>query len=173
MTEYVILVNENDEDIGQMEKIEAHNKGLLHRAFSLFIVNAKGQMLIHQRAMCKYHSPSLWTNACCSHPRKNESIKDAVIRRTKEELNISINPQPLFQFTYKSKMANGMVEHEYDHVYVAEYNESFEPNPLEVMDYTYVGIDELLEDVKQNPAKYTTWFAIALPKFAQKWTSKV
>lgn len=173
MPEYVVLVNENDEKMGIMEKIEAHEKGLLHRAFSLFIVNSKGEMLIQQRAECKYHSPSLWTNACCSHPRENENITSAIKRRTQEELNIEVEPQPLFHFTYKSKMENGMIEHEYDHVFVAEYNEDFKPNPEEVMDYSYTSIDFLLNDVKQNPSKYSSWFAIALPKFAQKWTSKV
>lgn len=171
--EHVVLVDANDTEIGTMEKIEAHEKGLLHRAFSLFIVNDKGEMLLQQRAESKYHSPELWTNACCSHPRLGENISSAVVRRAIEELNVSINPSFLFTFTYKAGFSNGLTEHEFDHVFVAEFNDSFTPNPEEVMAYKYANIDKIIEDVERNPDAYTPWFRIALPKFLEAWSYKV
>jgi isopentenyl-diphosphate delta-isomerase len=163
--EYVILVDANDKELGVMEKIEAHEKGVLHRAFSLFIVNQKGQMLLQQRALTKYHSPGLWTNACCSHPRKGEDIRSAVIRRAQEELGIEIDPDYLFNFTYKAGFSNGLIEHEFDHVFVARYDEDFAFNPDEVHAYKYVDMTTLLDDVEKHTDMYTPWFLIALPKF--------
>lgn len=171
--EHVVLVDANDTEIGTMEKIEAHEKGLLHRAFSLFIVNNKGEMLLQQRAECKYHSPDLWTNACCSHPRLGEDISSAVVRRAKEELNISIEPAFLFTFTYKAGFSNGLIEHEFDHVFVSEFQEDFIPNPDEVKAYKYMNIEDILKDVECNPDAYTPWFIIALPKFLDAWSCKV
>lgn len=172
-TEYVILVDANDNELGVMEKMEAHEKGVLHRAFSLFIVNDKGQMLLQQRALTKYHSPGLWTNACCSHPRKDEDLLEAVKRRAKEELNIRIEPDYLFNFTYKAGFSNGLIEHEFDHVFVAEYSADFDFNPEEVNAYKYVDLAWLITDIEQKPESYTPWFIIALPKFVAQCKMEV
>jgi isopentenyl-diphosphate delta-isomerase len=167
-TEYVVLVDSNDNEIGTMEKMEAHEKGVLHRAFSLFIINEKGEMLIQQRALSKYHSPGLWTNACCSHPRKGEDLGAAVIRRAQEELCIDVQPDYLFNFTYKAGFSNGLIEHEFDHVFVAKYNGDLDFNPDEVHAYKYLEVKAIMADVKLNPGNYTPWFLIALPKFVQQ-----
>lgn len=164
-TDYVVLVDAQDNEIGTMEKMEAHEKGALHRAFSLFIVNSKGEMLLQQRAQSKYHSPGLWTNACCSHPRQGEDLNQAVRRRTQEELGIQVSPDYLFNFTYKATFSNGLVEHEFDHVFMARFSQDLEFNPDEVMAYKYVDINDLLRDVEHSPELYTPWFLIALPKF--------
>lgn len=166
--EYVVLVDSNDNELGTMEKMEAHEKGVLHRAFSLFIINDKGEMLIHQRALSKYHSPGLWTNACCSHPRKDEDLRSAVVRRAQEELGIDVEPDYLFNFTYKAGFSNGLTEHEFDHVFVAKYSADFEFNEDEVHAYKYVDLKTLLKDVTMNPSDYTPWFIIALPKFVEQ-----
>tara|TARA_R110001592_G_scaffold307299_3_gene581074 strand:+ start:107508 stop:108035 length:528 start_codon:yes stop_codon:yes gene_type:complete len=166
--EYVVLVDSNDNELGTMEKMEAHEKGVLHRAFSLFIINDKGEMLIHQRAHSKYHSPGLWTNACCSHPRKDEDLRSAVVRRAQEELGIDVEPDYLFNFTYKAGFSNGLTEHEFDHVFVAKYSADFEFNEDEVHAYKYVDLKTLLKDVAMNPSEYTPWFLIALPKFVEQ-----
>ncbi len=166
--EYVVLVDSNDNELGTMEKMEAHEKGVLHRAFSLFIINDKGEMLIHQRAHSKYHSPGLWTNACCSHPRKDEDLRSAVVRRAQEELGIDVEPDYLFNFTYKAGFSNGLTEHEFDHVFVAKYSADFEFNEDEVHAYKYVDLKTLLNDVAMNPSDYTPWFIIALPKFVEQ-----
>lgn len=167
----VILVNENDERIGQMEKMEAHEKGHLHRCFSIFIFNAKNQMLIHRRALEKYHCGGEWTNACCSHQeaRKNKKEKDettieAIQRRLPEEMGIDCELQPLLTFIYKAAFENGLTEHEFDHVFVGQYDEEkdgfIHPNPEEVMEYKWVEVPELLKDIKSHPEDYTTWFKI-------------
>ncbi|HSU49504.1 MAG TPA: isopentenyl-diphosphate Delta-isomerase, partial [Segetibacter sp.] len=120
--EEVILVNELDEQIGKMEKMEAHSKGLLHRAFSVFIFNDQGEMLLQQRAVSKYHSGGLWTNACCSHPRPEEATEDAALRRLQEELGFTVSLAKIFDFRYNASFTNGLTEHEFDHVFVGTYN---------------------------------------------------
>ena len=160
--EYVILVDKNDQPIGEMEKMEAHEKGLLHRAFSVFLFNKKGEMLLQQRAFSKYHSGGLWTNACCSHPRKGELTLEAAHRRLEEEMGFDCEIKKAFDFIYKSKLDNNLTEHELDHVFLGEYEGVIIPNPDEVESYKYISIPELAKDVKENAANYTEWFKICL-----------
>lgn len=162
--EEVILVTEDNEPIGTMEKIEAHRKGVLHRAFSVFIFNEQNEMLLQQRAETKYHSSGLWTNACCSHPRPFENTEDAALRRLSEELGFTTSLTKIFDFQYNAAFDNGLTEYEYDHVYVGEYTGKISPNPNEVQDYCYKKLDEIESTIKTNPHKYTAWFLIAFPK---------
>lgn len=164
----VILVNERDEPIGTMGKMEAHEKAILHRAFSVFIFNSKGEMLLQQRAARKYHSGGLWTNACCSHPNPGEETKQAAERRLNEELGFSTNLQQAFHFTYKAPFDNGLTEHEYDHVFTGTYNGTILPNKDEVSDYCFKAMDEIKNSLQTHPQKYTAWFHIALPQLI-KW----
>lgn len=158
--EHVILVDENDQQIGLMEKMEAHEKGLLHRAFSVFIFNDENQLLLQQRAKDKYHSGGLWTNTCCSHPREGESLLDAGKRRLHEEMGFSCPIETVFSFIYKAELDNNLIEHELDHVLIGNYNEAPKPNPDEVMDWKYVDLEWVVEDIKANPENYTAWFRI-------------
>jgi isopentenyl-diphosphate delta-isomerase len=159
----LILVNELDEPIGVAEKMEAHQKGLLHRAFSVFIFNIKGEMLLQQRAINKYHSGGLWTNACCSHPYIGQQILEAAQKRLQEEMGFSTAIQPAFQFTYKASFDNGLIEHEYDHVFVGQYEGVISPSADEVSDYCYKSMEDIEQDILTHPQKYTEWFKIALP----------
>lgn len=168
MANEVILVNEIDEPIGSMEKMEAHRRALLHRAFSIFIFNSRGDMLLQQRADNKYHSPGLWTNACCSHPLPGESTGDAASRRLFEELGFRTELVELFSFTYRSDFDNGLTEHEYDHVFTGVYDGPVKPNDNEVKDYCFKPVDEIRSDLDTNPSKYTTWFRIAFPVLNEK-----
>lgn len=170
--EQVILVNENDEELGVMEKMQAHEKGLLHRAFSVFIFNTEGQMLLQQRAAKKYHSPGLWTNACCSHPRPGEKTLDAAQRRLQEELGFATELTAVFEFTYKASFDNGLTEHEFDHVYTGTYEGSIKPNMNEVLDYCYKSMEDIQESLQSHPHKYTVWFAIAFPRILNWWRLK-
>lgn len=160
----VILVDKNDNPLGTMEKIMAHKKGLLHRAFSVFLFNNNGELLIHKRALSKYHAPGLWTNSCCSHQNMGENNIDAAKRRVFEELGIRIEAEEAFSFTYHADMGNGLTEHEYDHVLIGKYDGECFPNENEVMDYAYASLDVIKEDIIKNPNKYTPWFKIVLPK---------
>ncbi len=160
--EEVILVNKQDEPIGTMEKILAHEQSRLHRAFSIFIFNDNGDMLIHQRADEKYHSGGLWTNACCSHPRPGEMTADGAIRRLSEELNIQCPVKEVYSFIYKAELDHDLTEHEFDHVFFGKYSGDLHPNQNEVMDWKYVPISDLLQDIKSSPDNYTEWFKIAL-----------
>jgi isopentenyl-diphosphate Delta-isomerase len=166
--DYVVLVDSEDKEIGTMEKMEAHEKALLHRAFSVFIFNSKGEMLLQQRALSKYHSGGLWTNTCCSHPFPNEAVEQAATRRLQEEMGFTCALQKVFTFTYKASFANGLTEHEYDHVFVGTYDAIITPNEQEVADYCYKKIEDIVGDMQVRPAQYTSWFAIALPKL-QQW----
>lgn len=160
----VVLVNEQDEAIGTMEKMEAHRKPHLHRAFSIFLFDNKGRMLLQQRALKKYHSGGLWTNACCSHPYPGEAVEQAAARRLKEELGIETPLTRAFAFTYLAEFDNGLVEHEFDHVFTGTYAGHLEPNPDEVANYCYKSLDDLKEEVASHPHLFTPWFKIALPK---------
>ncbi|NQX91362.1 MAG: isopentenyl-diphosphate Delta-isomerase [Flavobacteriales bacterium] len=153
-----------DQKVGLMEKMEAHEKGLLHRAFSIFIFNSKGELLIHQRAMSKYHSPGLWTNTCCSHPRDTETLQQAVNRRLEEEMGMATDMEKKFHFIYKAELDQGLTEHELDHVFFGHTDDLPKPNPEEVMDFKYVNIEELTSDMEQNPDNYTEWFKICFPE---------
>lgn len=166
--EKVILVDEQDNAVGTMEKMEAHEKGLLHRAFSIFIFNSKGEMLIHQRAIEKYHSGGLWTNACCSHPRKGETTEEAAHRRLVEEMGFDCDLFEQFQFIYQASLDHGLIEHELDHVLFGTFNGYPKPNPDEVMAWKYVTMADLQEDIQLNPDKYTVWFKIALQAINDK-----
>jgi isopentenyl-diphosphate Delta-isomerase len=170
MDQQVILVNENDEEIGVSEKIEAHRKALLHRAFSVFIFNDKGEMLLQQRAKNKYHSAGLWTNACCSHPYPLESNERAAIRRLSEELGFTTTLTKIFEFTYRSEFDNGLTEFEFDHVFVGEYNGRINPNAHEVSECCFMSLDEIESRLLSHPKKFTPWFHIAYP-MVKKWKS--
>lgn len=163
-TELVVLVDENDTPVGTMEKLEAHEKGILHRAFSVFIFNTKGEMLIHRRALDKYHSGGLWTNACCSHPRPEEPTEDAAHRRLNEEMGMSTELKHCFSFVYKSAFDNDLTEHEFDHVFIGTSDVTPLPNPNEVMDWRYVSLDNLDLELEKHPEHFTTWFRICYPK---------
>lgn len=167
----VILVNEQDEVVGTMEKMEAHEKALLHRAFSVFIFNQQGLMLLQQRALTKYHSPGLWTNACCSHPSPNEETNKAAVRRLKEELGFVVPLQKAFHFTYKASFDNGLTEYEFDHVFVGVFSGAITPNPEEVMSYNFKSIPEIEADLHTNPETFTEWFKIAFP-LLKDWMDK-
>jgi isopentenyl-diphosphate delta-isomerase len=159
----VILVDEQDSPLGTMGKMEVHEKALLHRAFSVFIFNEKGQMLLQQRAAKKYHSPNLWTNACCSHPKPGEVTVDAAQKRLQEEMGFTTALTPAFTFIYKAPFDNGLTEHEFDHVFIGEYNGLIVPNVEEVKDYCYMSLTEIAAAIQSHPAKYTVWFKIAFP----------
>lgn len=165
--EQVILVNEQDIEVGAMEKMEAHQKAILHRAFSVFIFNKKGEMLLQQRAIDKYHSGGLWTNACCSHPRPGESTLTAAQRRLEEELGFTTTLTKAFEFTYKTSFENGLTEHEFDHVFTGDYNGLIKVNPKEVHDYCFKSMDDIRSSLESHGAKYTAWFKIAFPKLEQ------
>jgi isopentenyl-diphosphate delta-isomerase len=162
--EYVILVDEQDNDIGVMEKLLAHQEGLLHRAFSIFIFNEKGELLLQQRALSKYHSAGLWTNTCCSHPRPNETIKDAANRRLFEEMGLSCDLKIITNFIYKTPFENGLTEHELDYVLTGITNQNPHINKDEVENYKWMPIEDIKKDIISHPDLYTSWFKIALEK---------
>lgn len=173
MVENVILVNEKDEPIGLMEKIEAHEKALLHRAFSVFIINDKKEIMLQQRASHKYHSPMLWTNTCCSHQRENETNLEAGARRLREEMGMNVPLKEVFSFIYKAPFDNGLTEHEFDHVMVGYSNESPEINSEEVNDWKWMSISDLKLDMESNPQEYTEWFKIIFDKFYNNLASVI
>lgn len=163
--EKVILVDREDNEIGSMRKMEAHEKGLLHRAFSVFIFNKEGELLLQQRALDKYHSPGQWTNTCCSHQRFGESNIEAGRRRLQEEMGFTTDLENCFSFIYKAPFENGLTEHEFDHVLVGYYDGKPKINPLEVNDYKWMRLEDVKEDLANNPNEYTVWFKIIFDKF--------
>jgi len=167
MIEHVILVDERDKELGIMPKIEAHEKGLLHRAFSVFIFNFKGELLLQQRALNKYHSPGLWTNTCCSHPREAESIEDAANRRLQEEMGLICKLEKKFDFIYKTSFDNGLTEHEFDHVFFGKSNNHPKINTDEVLSYNYFSFTEIERGLQLQPEIYTAWFKICFNKVKQ------
>ncbi len=158
----VVLVDEDDRELGTMEKMQAHRQGSLHRAFSVLVYNSRGEILIQQRAADKYHSAGLWTNTCCSHPRPDECIRQASARRLWEEMGIRAEPEYLYKFVYRAPLENDLVEHELDHVFRATFDGTPASNPDEVQDWKFMPIPELLADVAANPEKYTFWFRLIL-----------
>ncbi|RLD77814.1 MAG: isopentenyl-diphosphate delta-isomerase [Bacteroidetes bacterium] len=166
--ERVILVDEQDKEVGTMEKIEAHEKALLHRAFSIFVLNDAGQMMLQRRALSKYHSPGLWTNTCCSHPRPGESLEEATRRRIVEEMGFECEMHEVFSFIYKAAFDRGLTEHELDHVFMGIHNDDPLINPEEAEEWKWIDVDDLLADIKENPDNYTVWFKIALKEMEDK-----
>lgn len=158
MKEIIICVDTNDNEIGYIEKMDAHVKGILHRALSIFIFNDKNEVLLQKRYSGKYHSPSLWTNTCCTHPNKNENTIAAANRRLEEEMGFSCSLTEVFSFLYYVEFDNNLIEHEFDHVFFGRYNGNIKINPLEVEDYKWISLDEILADLKCNPNNYTFWF---------------
>ena len=165
--EQVILVNERNEQIGLMPKMEAHEKAVLHRAFSVFIFNDNNELMLQQRALDKYHSPGLWTNTCCSHQRDGESNVEAGKRRLMEEMGFTAHLEESISFIYKAPFDNGLTEHEYDHVLLGKYNDEPEINPKEVAAWKWMKIDDVKVDIALHPGAYTEWFKIIFQKFYQ------
>ena len=163
--EKVILVDINDEPIGLMEKIAAHEQALLHRAFSVFILNDNNEIMLQQRAASKYHSPLLWTNTCCSHQRPGETNIQAGKRRLQEEMGFEVDLTELFHFIYKAPFDNGLTEHELDHVMIGKYNSEPNINTDEVESWKWMSIDAIKTDMQENPELYTAWFKIIFEEF--------
>ena len=162
--EQVILVDVDDCEIGVMEKMEAHKQAVLHRAFSVFLFNPQGKMLLQQRALTKYHSAGLWTNTCCSHPRPGETLENAVSRRLIEEMGITTKVFKAFDFIYQAELPDNLNEYEFDHVFIGNYDADVRPNHLEVANFVYQSIEEVEANLESHPEKYTVWFKIAFPK---------
>ena len=163
----VILVDEKDVATGAMEKMEAHQKASLHRAFSIFIFNSQGKMLLQKRAAGKYHSAGLWTNACCSHPQPGEDTLKAAEKRLKEEMGFITPLKKVFDFIYRANLDNGLTEHEFDHVFVGTYDGAVFPDLDEASDYCYQTTEEIKRSLLAHPKKYTEWFKIAFPKLEE------
>lgn len=165
----VVLVNEKDEAIGTMEKLQVHELGLLHRAFSVFIFDGSGKMLLQQRSKEKYHGGLLWTNACCSHPFPHEKIEEAAQRRLKEELGFTAPLKEIFFFTYCARVENNLIEHEFDHVFAGRYEGTIQANAQEVAGYKYEEMANVKREIESRPEKFTSWFKIAFPKIEEWW----
>lgn len=160
--ENVILVDESDNAIGAMEKMEAHRIGVLHRAFSILLFNAKGEVLLQKRSATKYHCPGLWTNTCCSHPLPGEPVDLAARRKLKQEMGIELQPEFAYKFIYKAPLDNGLTEHELDHVFIGQFDGEPAINTDEVEDWKYVNLMDLKEDILHHPDAYTPWFKLIL-----------
>ena len=163
--EQVILVNENDEQIGLMPKMEAHEKAVLHRAFSVFIFNSNNELMLQQRAAHKYHSPLLWTNTCCSHQRDGETNINAGTRRLQEEMGFTTSLKETTSFIYKAPFDNGLTEHELDHIMIGYYEQAPVINPDEVEDWKWMPLEDVRTDIAAQPELYTAWFKIIFEKF--------
>ena len=163
--EQVILVDEHDNQIGLMPKMEAHEKAQLHRAFSVFVFNEKNELMLQQRAASKYYSPLLWTNTCCSHQRNGETSLQAGARRLQEEMGFVCDLEEVFSFIYKAPFENGLTEHELDHILFGNFNDSPTINKDEVADWKWMPLEEVKSDITKNPTIYTAWFKIIFDKF--------
>jgi len=163
--EKVLLVDTQDRVLGTMPKLEAHQKGVLHRAFSVFILNRQNALLLQQRAWDKYHSPGLWTNTCCSHQREGEDSLAAGRRRLQEEMGLEAPLTPLFTFIYKAPFDNGLTEHELDHVLLGYSEQSPNPNPQEVADWQWMPLEEVQQKLTEQPEQFTVWFKIIFERF--------
>jgi isopentenyl-diphosphate Delta-isomerase len=166
--EEVILVDERDNELGVMEKLKAHELGLLHRALSIFVFNDKKELLLQQRAADKYHSANLWTNTCCSHPRPNELPHDAANRRLMEEMGMQCNLRYTFNFTYNATLQNNLIEHELDYVFVGTTNTVPVLNPAEVSNWRYVSLENLTHEINTTPELFTEWFKICFTTYHQQ-----
>ena len=168
----MILADEKDTPIGTMPKLEAHEKAVLHRAFSVFIMNEAGETLLQRRAATKYHSPLLWTNTCCSHQRIGETNTEAGRRRLMEEMGFEVPLRELFSFIYKAPFDNGLTEHELDHVMIGTYNAAPAVNPDEVADWKWMRPEDIRRDIAAHPERYTVWFKIIFKKFYDHLTQE-
>lgn len=168
MEEKVVLVSETDDQLGLMGKLEAHEKGVLHRAFSVFIFNKSGELLLQQRALDKYHSPGLWTNTCCSHQRDGESSIQAGKRRLMEEMGFTGDLEEVFWFIYKADFDNGLTEHELDHVMVGYYDADPVVNKEEVASFKWMSLKDVKDDISRNPDRYTEWFKIIFKEYDER-----
>lgn len=168
MTERVILVDEHDRELGTEEKERAHREGRLHRAFSVFVFDSRGRLLLQRRARTKYHSAGLWTNTCCSHPRPGEGVPAAAARRLREEMGMECALRPSFPLLYRAELDRGMTEHEYDHVLVGECDRDPVPDPAEVEEWAWVSPAALRREVERRPEAYTYWFRLALPELLDR-----
>lgn len=164
MIEYVQLVDEQDHELGIMEKLAAHEQAKLHRALSVFVFNTNGDMLLQQRAAGKYHSADLWTNTCCTHPMPNEPVLDAAHRRLQEEMGMDCVLEHQFNFLYQADMGNGLVEHEYDHIFFGASDQLPQPNPDEVQAFKYMSFDEIKAKMLEHPEQFTAWFKLIIDK---------
>ncbi len=173
MEEKVILVDENDNPIGLMPKMQAHEEAKLHRAFSVFVFNDKNEMMLQQRAAHKYHSPLLWTNTCCSHQRDGENNIEAGKRRLQEEMGFCTELKELFSFIYKAPFDNGLTEHEFDHVMIGYYNNPPKINKEEVENWKWMSTEEVKNDINKHPELYTEWFKIIFDKFYHHITNQI
>jgi isopentenyl-diphosphate delta-isomerase len=160
--EKVVLVDKHDNTIGSMEKMEAHHRGALHRAFSVLLFNAEGKILLQKRSSRKYHSAGLWTNTCCSHPQPGEVIEDAARRRLREEMGIDMQPEFAYKFIYKTELDQELIEHEFDYVFVGKFNGEPAINSEEVEDWKYADIDWVRQDMNEHPDHYTYWFKLIM-----------
>jgi isopentenyl-diphosphate Delta-isomerase len=165
--DHVIVVDINDHPISKMEKMEAHLTGTLHRAFSVFIFNRKGQMLLQKRAAEKYHGAGLWTNACCSHPQWNENTLESAHNRLDYEMGLQCDLQFVYSFIYRTPVENNLIEHEYDHIFIGYTDDVPFPNPNEVEEYKWIDLPELEHLIKKDPEEYTYWFKMILPKISE------
>ena len=167
LEERVVLVDEDDRELGAAEKLSVHADGRLHRAFSVFVFDRKGHLLLQRRAATKYHSGGLWTNTCCGHPRPFEPVLEAAHRRLREEMGFDCPLQSMFSFVYQSQLGNGLYEHELDHVLVGRYDGLPMPNPVEADDWCWVDVRVVTQDARVRPERYTTWFPLALEKLSE------
>ena len=158
----MVLIDPQDREIGQMEKLEAHREGRLHRAFSVFVFNERGELLLQQRAATKYHSAGLWTNTCCGHPRPGEALVDAGERRLKEEMGLRIPLRTTFHFTYKAELEHGLVEHEIDHVLIGISDHDPRPAPAEASDWRWVDRATLERELVEHSGLFTAWFPLCV-----------
>ena len=162
MEEKVILVDANDQEIGIAEKLIAHREGALHRAFSIFVFRSDGQLLLQKRAQTKYHSGGLWSNTCCSHPRPQEALEEAAHRRLTEEMGFDCALKEIFSLTYKAQLENDLWEHEYDHVFVGQYDGEPTPHPEEIDDWKWIDLGGVRKDIHNNPDRYTYWLRVCI-----------
>ena len=163
-------MDKNDQAIGYMPKLEAHQKGILHRAFSVFVLNSQGKLLLQKRAESKYHSPNLWANTCCSHPYIGESVTEAAHRRLDEEMGLSIKLKFLFSFIYKADVGGGLTENEFDHVFVGKTDTPPIINPHEVAEWKWISLENLKDNIENFPHHYTIWLQIIFPRFYKHFT---
>jgi len=172
MQKDIIIVDKNDRPVGESSKEEAHKKGLLHRCFSIFILNDNNELLLQKRALTKYHSPGLWTNACCSHPKPGEKTADAAHRRLQEEMGFDCDIKEIFSFVYRAEFENNLIENEFDHVFFGHYDGKINPDIAEVDDYKWIDLKTLKKDIQNNPNLYTAWLKICFDKFLKYTKNK-